>query len=149
MIEIKQLTAERIEEIIAFDRLCFPADFWREEDWMDLLHDPRAVYYGLLADGKIAGDVFIYNWKGEKDYVKIMNIAVHPDYRGRGLARMLLNHAAEQMKNDGMHSFCGETRAANKAMQKVFEDCGYVIRSVEENYYDHPAESAYKYVLRL
>ena len=149
MVKITQLTAERMTEIIAFDRFCFPTDFWRKEDWEDLLHDPRAVYYGLLDDGKIVGDVFIYNWEGEKDYVKIMNLAVHPDYRGRGLAHMLLNHVTVQMEELDMKRFCGETRASNQAMQKVFENCGYVLHIVEENYYENPSESAYKYVLQV
>ena len=45
----------------------------------------------------IAADVFIYNWQGKQDYVKIMNVAVHPDYRKRGLAKRLLNLVTEEM----------------------------------------------------
>ena len=134
---------------MSFDKFCFPTDFWRAEDWEELLSDPRAVYYGLLDKGKIVGDVFIYNWKGEKDYIKIMNIALHPDYRCRGLARKLLKYVTAQMKAIDMHRFCGETRASNRTMQRVFEDCGYVLHTVEENYYDNPTESAYKYVLQV
>ena len=149
MIEIRQLTAARIHEIMAFDKVCFPADFWKEEDWEDLLNDPRAVYYGLLDDGKIVGDVFIYNWQGEKDYVKIMNIAVHSAYRGRSLAHELLNHVTAQMQKSGMYRFCGETRESNRVMQKVFEDCGYRLQTIEADYYDNPLECAYKYVLQI
>ena len=138
-----------MERIMTFDRLCFPTDFWRAEDWEDLLCDPRSVYYGLLDEGILVGDVFIYNWQGEKDYVKIMNLAIHPDYRGRGLAQVLLNHVTAQMGAIGMHRFCGETRASNRAMQKVFEDCGYMLHTVEENYYETPSESACKYVLQI
>ena len=68
---------------------------------------------------KIVGDVFIYNWKGEYDYVKIMNLAVHPDYRKQGLAHKLLNYVTEEMKE------------------------------IEEGYFEHPSESAYKYVLQV
>ncbi|MBQ7873670.1 MAG: GNAT family N-acetyltransferase [Oscillospiraceae bacterium] len=148
MIEIKKLATEQKDEIMAFDKLCFPADFWKREDWEDLLSDDRAVYYALLDEDKIIGDVFIYNWKGEKDYIKIMNIAIHPKHRGKGLAHRLLYHVTSEMEKIGMQKFCGETRASNKAMQKVFEDCGYFLNKIEENYYDNPRESAYKYVLQ-
>jgi len=149
MITIERLGLERKAEIMAFDRLCFPTDCWKEEDWQELLADERAVYYAALDHGAIAGDVFIYNWQGEKDYVKIMNIAVHPDYRGRGLAGRLLNLATQEMSEKGMRRFCGETRKSNQAMQRTFEGCGYRLDRVEEHYYDHPDESAYKYVLQI
>lgn len=149
MTSIKRLNVESIKPIIAFDKFCFPTDFWKEEDWKDLLEDERAIYYALLDDDKIVGDVFIYNWKGENDYVKIMNLAVHPDYRMQGYAHKLLNHVTEEMKKLEMGRFCGETRASNKAMQKVFEDCGYKLNKVEEGYFDNPSESAYKYVLKV
>lgn len=149
MVTIKELNAENIKSIINFDKLCFPKDYWKEEDWKDLLEDEKAIYYALLDGNKIVGDIFIYNWKGEKDYIKIMNIAVHPDYRKQGLAHKLLNHVTEEMKKLEMKRFCGETRASNKRMQKVFEDCGYKINVIEDDYYDNPNESAYKYVLQL
>ncbi|MEG2289434.1 MAG: GNAT family N-acetyltransferase [Clostridium sp.] len=149
MVTIKKLNVESIESIINFDKLCFPKDYWKEEDWKDLLEDEKAIYYALLDGNKIVGDIFIYNWKGERDYIKIMNIAIHSDYRKQGLAYKLLNYVTEEMKKLEMKRFCGETRASNKIMQKVFEDCGYKINVIEDDYYDNPNESAYKYVLQL
>ena len=147
--EIKQLCTEYLCQIALFDKSSFPTDYWEEEVWKELLADQRAVYYALLDGEKIVGNVFIYNWKGEKDYVKIMNIAVHKDYRNQGLAHSLLNYAATEMRKLDMRRFCGETRASNKEMQKVFEGCGYSLDTIEEGYYDNPSESAYKYVLQL
>lgn len=60
--------------------------------------------------------MFIYNWQDEKDYVKIMNVAVHPEYRCQGHARMLLNHVTAEMERAGMKCFCSQTRASNTAM---------------------------------
>lgn len=149
MLIIKELNSESIKPIADFDKLCFPTDFWNEEDWKELLADERAIYYALLDNDQIVGNVFIYNWKGERDYIKIMNLAVHPDYRRQGLAHRLLNYVTAQMEPLEMKRFCGETRASNLAMQKVFEDCGYVLNTIEEGYYDKPDESAYKYILQL
>ena len=148
MIELKILGIEYINKIIEFDKLCFPTDFGKESDWKELLEDERAVYYAFIEDEKIAGDIFIYNWKGEYDYVKIMNVAVHPDYRGKHLAEKLLKHVTEEMDKIEMYRFCGETRASNITMQKVFENCGYKLNKIEEDYYHNPDESAYKYILQ-
>lgn len=98
---------------------------------------------------KIVGQIFVYNWSGEKDYVKIMSLAIHPDKRKQGLAHQLLDHVTKEMGQGEVKYFCGETRESNKAMQKVFEDCGYELDGIEKGYYIHPGENAYKYILRL
>ncbi len=148
-ITIRILGSESEAELIEFNKLCFPTDFWKEEDWRELLSDPRAVYYALLDGEELVGNVFIYNWQGEYDYVKIMNLSVRPDHRGSGLAHKLLEHVTAEMNKLGMKRFCGETRETNFAMQKVFEDCGYRLNRIEEGYFGEPPESAYKYVLEL
>ena len=143
------LSAENEPEIIEFNRLCFPTDYWKVEDWHELLNDPRAVYYAVTDEGRIVGNVFIYNWQGELDYVKIMNLSVHPGYRGRGLARRLLAHVTEVYGGLGMRRFCAETRATNYAMQRVFDVCGYRLGRVEKDGFENPKEDEYKYVLEI
>lgn len=143
--EQKRLTLSEYDAIVAFDRLCFPQDHWTEEDWRELLADERAVYLALLDDGRIVGDVFVYNWQGERDYGKIMNLAVHPAYRRRRLAAGLLRAATELLQAAGLPRVCGETRLSNEAMRRTFAACGYRLTRIEEAYYDHPPESACKY----
>lgn len=146
---LKKLNQEGQPEILAFHRLCFsPADCWSEEDWTELLADERALYYALLENGRIVGNIFLYNWQGERDFLKIMNLGIHPDHRGRGLACRLLQKAAEELKASGLERCCGETRESNHAMRRAFERCGYRLNKTEENYYENPTESACKYVLR-
>lgn len=48
MIEIRRLSVEHMRQIVLFDKTCFPIDFWKEEDWKELLEDQRAIYYALL-----------------------------------------------------------------------------------------------------
>jgi len=143
------LDRECEKQLIEFNKLCFPSDYWKDEDWHELLCDPRTVYYALLDGDTLIGNVFIYNWQGEKDYVKIMNLSVHPDRRGYGFAHRLLDHVTAEISKLGMKRFCGETRASNLAMQKVFEECGYRLSKIEDGYFDDPPERAYKYVLEI
>lgn len=146
MIEQKRLGIESFQQIMDFDKLCFPTDYWKEEDMKDLLADERGIYYALMDGDKLIGNLFVYNWEGEYDYMKIMNLAIHLDYRKQGLAHRLLNYITEETKKTTLKRICGETRATNKGMQKVFEDCGYKVNKIEENYYTNPDESAYKYI---
>lgn len=82
---LQRLNKNDLPEIIAFNRRCFsPADRWSEADWAELLEDERALYYALLENGQIVGSIFLYDWQGERDFLKIMNLGVAPDRRGRG-----------------------------------------------------------------
>ncbi len=113
-----------------------------------MLKDERAIYYALLDGEQIVAGLFLYNWQGNRDYVKIMSLAVDPNWRRQGLGERLLRYAEQEMRQFGMTKFCGETRASNDAMQRLFTRCGYRLEWVEENYYQHPDESAYKYILQ-
>lgn len=147
--EPKRLSKEWLPQIIAFNRLCFsPADRWNEADWAELLEDERALYYALLEKGQIVGNIFLYDWQGERDFLKIMNLGVAPDRRREGLACRLLQKAEEELKTSTLARCCGETRESNLAMRRAFERCGYRLNKTEENYYENPTESACKYVLR-
>ena len=146
---IQRLGMAHFDAIVQFNKLCFPLDPWPEEDWKMLLEDDRSIYYALMEQDQIIGCVFVYNWQGERDYVKIMDMAVHPGHRNRCYARQLLNHVTTQMEALGMTCFRGETRASNKAMQQVFKFCGYQKTGEEAEYYDQPTETAYQYVLQL
>ena len=148
MEEIYRLGKESLKEIVAFDCLCFPTDFWQQEDWENLLKDERAIYYALLDGEQIVAGLFLYNWQGKRDYVKIMNFAVDQNWRRQGLGERLLRYAEQEMRQFGMTKFCGETRAYNDAMQRLFTKGGYRLEWVEENYYQHPDESAYQYILQ-
>lgn len=107
---LRKLNVKWIKEMMEFDQLCFPTDFWEERDWRSLLEDEQAIYYALLDSEKIVGQIFVYNWSGEKDYVKIMSLAIHPDKRKQGLAHQLLDHVTKEMGQGEVKYFCGETR---------------------------------------
>lgn len=145
----KTLRIDSYDAIFEFDRLCFPTDYWNESDWKDLLKDDRATYYCLMDGSQIIGSIFTYNWagSGKHNYLKIMNVAVHPDYRRTGLGHKLMDYAYKEYKESGLDKICAETRASNTAMQGLFEKCGYQINKIEEGYYTSPNEAGFKYVL--
>lgn len=145
MLKQRILGINEIEAIIAFNKLCFGEDSWPRSDWEELLKDEKAVYYAVTDGNRIVGDLFIYNWQGEKDYIKLMNLAVHPNYRRRGIASGLLENAKKEMAAAGLVRVLGETRESNAAMRRAFEKCGYKLGSVEPDYFKNPAEAGCKY----
>jgi len=70
------------------------------------------------------------------DVLDIYNVGTHPEFRRRGCARFLLNHALREAKNRGGKTACLEVRANNTAARACYESLGFRIDSVRKKYYD-------------
>lgn len=148
MEHIEELGLKDLEVFLDAEKNCFPEDDIKQEVWMELLEDTRTMVYAIKENDIIKAHLAIYNWKDEKDYIKIMTIGTHSEHRNKGYAHKLMQHAIDEMMKDNMFLFKGETRASNFKMQKVFENFGYKITS-KDDFYDKPREPAYKYSLEV
>jgi ribosomal-protein-alanine N-acetyltransferase len=71
------------------------------------------------------------------DEREILNLAVHPQERRRGVARKLLETELERVKN---HWFL-EVRASNSSAIGLYESAGFRAAGRRESYYNNPLES--------
>jgi ribosomal-protein-alanine N-acetyltransferase len=72
------------------------------------------------------------------DEREILNLAVAPDFRRRGVARALLDGAL-----DGFHgSVFLEVRESNGIAQEFYKSLGFKEVSKRKEYYDSPPETA-------
>ena len=72
----------------------------------------------------------------------MMNLAVHPDYRRRGIARKLVLELIEQLKTQGSHILILEVRASNDPAIALYTDLGFTQVGRRPNYYFKPKEDA-------
>ena len=79
-----------------------------------------------------------YHAVGEGD---ITSVAVHPEYRRRGLAEKLIN-AFERSLPDDTESIFLEVRESNAPAIALYEKCGFVRLAIRKNFYDSPRENA-------
>lgn len=84
--------------------------------------------YVWVEDQKIVGNVSIYP---TKDYTKqkvwvVANVATHPDYRRRGIARKLMHHSMEQITRNGGDRAVLQVDYDNYGAQKIYRDLGFV-----------------------
>jgi ribosomal-protein-alanine N-acetyltransferase len=76
------------------------------------------------------------------DEAHIATIAVHPDYRKRGIARKLLQIGLQEALKREMLCATLEVRASNTAAQKLYQDFGFEIVGVRPHYYRDNNEDA-------
>ena len=72
----------------------------------------------------------------------MMNVAVHPDFRRRGIAEALVLELARALKEKGNHSLSLEVRQSNEPAKKLYEKLGFEQVGLRPNYYRNPREAA-------
>ena len=68
------------------------------------------------------------------EYAEILNIATHPDFRQKGLAKKLLNFWLAQDHIKKAHIIL-EVRAKNIPAQNLYAQCGFKQIHSRKNYY--------------
>jgi ribosomal-protein-alanine N-acetyltransferase len=76
------------------------------------------------------------------DQIHINNLAIHPDFRGQGLARTLLTRVLEDAAAIGAPYATLEVRRSNVAARKLYEQAGFKLAGVRTSYYTNPIEDA-------
>ena len=106
-----------------------------------------------VRDAQDAGGAGIYRESGKPvgtisltrtgDDGEIGNVAVLPEYRGKGIAKALLTQALEYGKHElGMTLFTLEVRAGNAAAIHLYESAGFRTEGLRPRFYTDPVEDA-------
>jgi ribosomal-protein-alanine N-acetyltransferase len=97
------------------------------------------VYVIRTPAHRVAG--FAAFWK-VLDEMHINNLAVHPDCRGQGLGRRLLEQTLAAAAGLGIKRATLEVRRSNDAAQRLYAGAGFRVVGVRTDYYTQPAEDA-------
>jgi ribosomal-protein-alanine N-acetyltransferase len=102
-----------------------------------IFREDEHKYLAAKDEDKIVGYIGV-----EKilDEVHIINMAVHPDYRGKGIGKRLMQH----ILNDEEVFFL-EVRVSNESAKKIYEKYGFKDISIRKSYY---ADGEDAYVMR-
>jgi len=76
------------------------------------------------------------------DELHVNNVAVRPQFRGRGLGSMLLQTTLQQGRLRNAKIAQLEVRANNTAAQSLYQRCGFEVVGRRKNYYRAPTEDA-------
>jgi ribosomal-protein-alanine N-acetyltransferase len=77
------------------------------------------------------------------DEIHISTIAVHPQWRGRGLGELLLIALLERGAEQGARRATLEVRVSNSAAQALYHKYGFEIVASQKRYYADNNEDAY------
>ena len=76
------------------------------------------------------------------DEIHINNVAVRPDFRGRGVGRLLMKTALAWGCERNARQAVLEVRAGNDAAHQLYRGCGFEVIGCRRRYYKSPVEDA-------
>ena len=135
-LEIRLLTYEDLPAVAAIERRAFPTP-WSIAMFVLELSKPTSLCLAALRDGRLTG----YTICSRYDAVwHVMNIAVAPEARRRGIASALL---AELYARAGESSqFTLEVRRSNQGAIDLYHREGFRIAGMRRRYYQDNGEDA-------
>ena len=138
MIEITQMDETHISAIAEIEKLCF-SDPWSENSISSELNSRLSYWLVAMEGGQLLGYIGSQSVLGESD---MMNVAVHPEHRRKGIANMLILELMQGLKERGNLNLSLEVRASNAPAISLYEKLGFETVGRRPNYYRHPKEDA-------
>jgi len=146
IIEIGRKEFRRFEkEILEIERSSFRTP-WNLIQFLDELTNPVSHLWGLIQDEKLIG--YICFWT-IGDEIHILNIAIHPEKRRKGMARYLLNQLINMAKEKDVSEIWLEVRVSNKPAISLYESLGFKKVGLRKGYYPDTHEDAILMSLKL
>ena len=135
---IETMKLEHVAQVAQLEKVCF-SDPWSERSIASELNNPLSYWLVALDGDQLTGYIGSQSVMGESD---MMNVAVSPDYRRRGIGEALVNALAADLKAKGNTCLTLEVRASNDPAIALYEKLGFHQAGRRPNYYHNPKEDA-------
>jgi len=138
MIDIRRLDLSDLDAIDAIEQRAYPTP-WSRAMFASELAKPTSICLGAFEGDELVG--YIVNSR-YVDAWHVMNVAVDPDRRRRGIATQLLEHLFELTLGDERRGYTLEVRISNDAAIRLYERLGFEPRGLRRGYYTDNREDA-------
>ena len=135
---ITEMNASHVPQVAALEKICF-VDPWSEMSIASELQSLWSYWLVALEEDRVVGYVGSQSSIDEAD---IMNVAVHPDFRRRGVAEARIIRLVSDLKERGIHALLLEVRVSNTPAITLYEKLGFSQVGRRKNYYHNPKEDA-------
>ena len=135
---IENMSAAHVYQIAQLEKLCF-SDAWSEKSIESELSCRLSLWLVALDGDMVVGYVGSQTVIDEPD---MMNIAVHPEYRRRGIAEALIDALVNALREKGSRALSLEVRASNDPAIALYQKIGFSQEGRRPNYYRNPKEDA-------
>ena len=139
--EIRDFHPSDVEAISRILRTSAEAAQWPPESYPKLANSPGGLL--LISQFEPSGQAVAFlAARVAADQAEILNVAVLPDFRRKGIASALLAASFERFRRSGVSRVFLELRESNSSARALYQRHGFVLSGRRKSYYQHPAEDA-------
>lgn len=141
----QKMSHEHVDQVYAIEELSFFTP-WSKKSIHSEVDDPIGRYIVLTDKDKVVayGGFWVVGPEAN-----INNVAVTPDYRGRGISRLLMGRLIEMAKDEGAKELYLEVRSGNHVAQNLYRSLGFKMIGLRNGYYIDTQEDAIVMLLDL
>jgi ribosomal-protein-alanine N-acetyltransferase len=144
LFHFRPMQLEDVEQVHAIDVMSFSVPWPASSYRFELQENPASLLWvaeAMVPEGKPDVIGMIVVWL-ILDEAHIATIAVHPDYRGRGIGGEILTVALRESARKGAKKATLEVRAGNEIARKLYGSFGFQVVGQRSRYYQDNNEDA-------
>lgn len=121
-----------LEQVLLIEHACFPSP-WLRQHFLDELNSPHAFPLSAFdPDGRLVGFICPMLLLDEGH---ILDVAVHPACRGKGVGKLLVQRVLEDCHSGGASFVSLEVRLSNTPAISLYMGMGFVETGRRKRYY--------------
>lgn len=144
-LRIEPVGPEEIDRLLAIERESFTVPWTRKMFEAEITGNPFSRLDVARLPDTAAGELrligFVCYWV-VFDELHLLDVAVEPGFRRRGVGRRLVAHALARGVEQGVRRAMLEVRLSNLAAQGLYEGFGFRTVGTRPKYYTNPLEDA-------
>ncbi len=136
--DVRPLVTEDLDAVEQIERVSYPAG-WSRSMFATELAKPSSVALGAFEGAGLRGYVIVSRYV---DAWHVMNVAVAPEHRRRGIASVLLEQVLEATADDPRRGYTLEVRVSNVGAIELYERFAFRRKGLRRGYYTDNREDA-------
>lgn len=136
--EFIRMNHSHAEAVAKLETVCFH-DPWSIDSIRSEVENPLSLWIVAEDDGRVVGYVGSQSVLGWAD---MMNLAVDPEYRQRGIGKTLVTELIDRLKENEVTCLTLEVRVSNAPAIDLYIGLGFVQVGRRPKYYSNPKEDA-------
>ena len=138
------LGIEDRQALVTLEQGIFPEDPWTTGMIAQELSSGRSVYFGVCVNDDAVAAPVLCGYAGIALGIDadVMTMGVLPDFRGRGLGRVLMDALIDVARRWGSERVFLEVRESNAAAISLYENSGFEVVGRTKGYFHNPREDA-------
>lgn len=144
-VTLERMRRQDIAEVMRIERASFPDPWEKLAFERETINSFSRSVVARDDEGRLVG--YTVYWAAGPEY-HILNIAVPPELRGRGVGRALMDRAIADARKDRAEFVALEVRVTNTPAKTLYKSYGFTTVGIRPKYYKN-GEDAEVMLLRL